>query len=90
MLLHLTMLINTRKGIDMTIYEIKRLTKKTAPYFFSKDTLRFFGQTLKDFKVFPEYEGRYTITAPIYDNHGKYMGETVRYFNPKNNQLESE
>ena len=75
---------------QLTIYDIKGLTKETAPCFFSKDTLSFFNQTLKDFKVFPEYEGRYTITAPRYDNYGKYMGETVRYFNPKNNQLESE
>lgn len=73
-----------------TIYDIKRLSMGTSPYFFSRKTMKFFNQTLKDFKVFPEYKGRYTITAPRYDAHGKYMGETVRYFNPVNNQLESE
>ena len=29
----------------MTIYEIKKQTKKTAPYFFNRETLKFFGQT---------------------------------------------
>tara|TARA_R100000664_G_scaffold3_1_gene12 strand:+ start:330 stop:572 length:243 start_codon:yes stop_codon:yes gene_type:complete len=80
--------MNTNK--KLTIYDIKRLTMETSPYFFSRDTMKFFNQTLKDFKVFPKYEGRYTITAPRYDNQGKYMGETVKYFNPKNNKLESE
>lgn len=74
----------------LTIYDIKRLSIETSPYFFTRKTMKFFNQTLKDFKVFPEYKGRHTITAPRYDNQGKYMGETVRYFNPKNNQLESE
>ena len=46
----------------MTIYEIKQRTKKTAPYFFSKDTMRFFGQTLKDFKVSKQNDGRFKIT----------------------------
>ena len=88
MLLHLTMLINTRKGIDMTIYEIKRLTKKTAPYFFSKDTLRFFGQTLKDFKVYKQKDGRFKIIAPSGPNWSNAL-QTVRFFNPLNNKLES-
>tara|TARA_R100001460_G_scaffold58869_1_gene98683 strand:- start:1351 stop:1584 length:234 start_codon:yes stop_codon:yes gene_type:complete len=72
-----------------TIYEIKRLTEKSAPYFFSRNTMRFFNQTLRDFKVFSKHEGKYTITAPRYDNQGKYTGETVRYFNPITNELET-
>ena len=35
----------------MTIHEIKERTKKTNPHFFSRDTMKFFNQTLKDFKV---------------------------------------
>jgi len=73
-----------------TIYEIKRLTKESAPYFFSKDTMKFFNQTLKDFKVFSEKNGKYKITAPSYDFKGDYMGDTVRYFNPMTNELETE
>ena len=73
----------------MTIYEIKRLTNKTAPYFFSKDTMRFFGQTLRSFKVKKQKDGRFKVSAPSGDNwDGDY--ETVRYFNPKNNELELE
>ena len=74
------------KGIKniMTIYEIKRLTKETAPYFFSRDTMKFFNQTLKDFKVKKQIDGRYKITAK-----GRYNTTTKRFFNPKNNELES-
>ena len=68
----------------LTIYDIKRLTMETSPYFFSKDTMKFFGQTMRDFKVSLLNDGRYKISAPSQDF------ETVRYFNPENNQLESE
>ena len=75
----------------MTIYEIKRLTNVTAPYFFSKDTMRFFGQTLRSFKVKKQKDGRFKISAPsnsapAYALYGDC--ETVRYFNPDNNELE--
>jgi len=75
----------------MTIYEIKKRTKKTAPFFFSSDTMRFNGQKLTDFKVEKEDDGRYKISAPI---NPFFLGsenkhETVRYFNPDNNILEN-
>ena len=73
----------------MTIYEIKERTKKTAPYFFSKDSMKFFGQTMKSFAVEKQFDGRYRISAPSGDNwSGHYL--TVRYFNPINNELERE
>lgn len=72
----------------MTIYEIKRLTEKTAPHFFTAKTLKFFGQTLRSFKVYKQKDGRYLITAPF--GPGKPEGQTVRYFNPINNELERE
>jgi hypothetical protein len=75
-----------------TIYEIKERTKITAPYFFSKDTMKFFNQALKDFKV--ERVGEkdiFKISAPSYDRYtGKLMGVTTRYFNPINNTLNNE
>ena len=71
----------------MTIYEIKELTKETAPYFFSKDTMKFFGQTLKDFRVKKHDDGRYKITAPSGSNW-EHEHTTVRFFNPENNELE--
>ena len=72
----------------MTIHEIKRLTKKTAPYFFDKNTMKHFGQTMKDFTVKKLQDNRYLVTAPIYDSNVVLVGETVRYFNPSNNELE--
>tara|TARA_R100000008_G_scaffold13859_1_gene6767 strand:+ start:155 stop:376 length:222 start_codon:yes stop_codon:yes gene_type:complete len=71
----------------MTIYEIKQRTKKTAPYFFSRNTMRFFGQTLKDFKVSKQEDGRFKITAPSGAKWGNDL-QTIRYFNPFNNKLE--
>jgi len=67
-----------------TIYEIKRLAKEKAPYFFSKDTMKFFNQTLKDFKVESVKDGRFKISA---DSFGE--NETIRFFNPITNDLET-
>jgi hypothetical protein len=66
----------------MTISEIKKLTAETAPYYFARDTMRFFKQRMSDFKVSKCEDGRYLIQAP-----SKY-GTSVRYFNPVNNELE--
>ena len=40
----------TSKAIK-TIYEIKRAVSETAPHFFSRNTMKFFGQRMKDFHV---------------------------------------
>jgi len=73
----------------MTIYDIKERTKETSPYFFSKDTMKWFGQTMNSFIVYEQDDGRYKITAPSGDNWD-YLHETVRFFNPSNNKLEKE
>ena len=71
----------------MTIYEIKARTLETAPYFFTRDTMKFFGQTMKSFTVKKQTDGRYFISAPrMFD--GKINGYTTRFFNPANNLLE--
>jgi hypothetical protein len=71
----------------MTIYEIKRRTVETAPYFFSRDTMRFFGQTLRSFHVWKQPDGKYLITAQSGSNWpGKHT--TRRLFNPETNELE--
>ncbi len=67
-----------------TIYEIKRLTKEKAPYFFSKDTMKFFNQTLRDFKVESVKDGRFKISADSFGDN-----ETIRFFNPITNDLET-
>jgi len=71
----------------MTIYEIKERTQKTEPYFFSKDTMKFVGQTLKEFKVYKTKNGRFKIVAKS-GNSWDYKHETIRYYNPDNNKLE--
>ncbi len=70
-----------------TIYEIAELTSKTSPYFFSKKTLKFFGQRMSSFKVYKQDDGRYLITAPMIKG-GKRVGATEKYFNPNTNELE--
>lgn len=73
----------------MTIYEIKKRTKETAPYFFSKDSMKFFGQRLKDFKVKKQLDGRFKILAKSGKNW-ENTHWTIRFFNPENNELERE
>ena len=70
----------------MTIYEIKKQTKKTSPHFFSKETLKFFGQTMKSFKVSKLNNKEYLITAPSYWS-GELMGNTQRIFNTETKKL---
>ena len=65
----------------------QNLTSQTAPYFFNTDTMRFFGQTMSKFKVKKQPDGRYLISAPMYCS-GKKVGQTIRYYNPINNELE--
>ena len=70
-----------------TIYDIARLTSETSPHFFSKKTLKFFGQKMSSFKVYKQDDGRYLITAPMMHG-GKQVGATQKYFNPETNELE--
>ncbi len=73
----------------MSVYQIKRLTKETSPFFFSRGSLRFFGQTLKDFRVYKQKNGKYLLTAPMFCGPGGHRcGTTERLFNPATNELE--
>lgn len=73
----------------MTIYEIKRRTAETSPYYFSRNSLKFFDQTLRHFSVTKQIDGRYKIAAPMFDKFSKkVIGQSVRFFNPINNELE--
>ena len=76
----------------MTISEIKDRSHKHAPYFFSKDTLSWFGQTMSSFRVKKMDERFYKISAPMIDksNGNKYMGETIRYFDNVTDELHSQ
>ena len=74
----------------MTIYDIKaRVAGKT--HYFDKDTLQFFGQTMRSFHVEKMADGRYHVWAPSYwHNHGKreLMGISETCFNPETDTLE--
>lgn len=73
----------------MTIYEIKYQTRETEPYYFSKATMRFFGKTLRDFRVMKMADGRYRITAPVRSRFSdKILSESVQYYNPITRKLE--
>ena len=41
-------IMEKKKGKKPTIAEIKRNTKKNAPYFFDAKTMKFFGQRMSD------------------------------------------
>jgi len=71
-----------------TIYEIEYAVRETSPYFFSKASLKFFGQTKSKFKVYQaNEEGKYLISAPMKLDE-KIVGYTERLFNPETNKLE--
>lgn len=72
-----------------TIYEIADRVAKTEPYFFSKDTLKFFGQKKADFRVSKKRkDGKHLISAPIKNPEGEIIGHTKRYYDPITNRLE--
>jgi len=73
-----------------SIYEIKRLSAETNPHFFDRDTMKFFGQRMSSFYCELIEDGRTKISAPMRDRDGRKIGMSVRYFNPKNNELELE
>jgi len=77
----------TKKGGYMTIYEIKERTQATAPYFFSRNNMKFAGQTMKSFKVYKQADGKFLITAESGKNW-EYKHTTKRLFNPVTNELE--
>lgn len=66
----------------MNIYEIKRRTEQTAPFFFTRKTLQFFGQTMKSFTVKKLSTTKYKISAKR-----KYGGYTERIFDTESNTL---
>ena len=73
----------------LSIYDIKRLSYAKSPYFFDTKTLKFFGQTMRSFKVARNFEsGIYFIIAPMKDRQGNQIGFTTRFFNPVTNELE--
>jgi hypothetical protein len=63
-----------------TVYDIKQ-SLALGPHFFSRDTLRFFGQTMSSFKTdwHNKDQGIVRIYAPMRDHTGQRMGTTERF-----------
>jgi hypothetical protein len=74
----------------MSIHEIARrtLNSTNSRYYFSRDTLAYFGQTIESFTV-KKCGAYYRISAPSHWQ-GKFMGDSVRYFDPQTNELLTE
>ena len=83
----------------MTIYEIKRLVKRhdsQNQHFFTRSSMKFFKQTLKDFRVRKLADGKFLIWAKnksmwINEDQAGYggidMSLTCRVFDPETNSL---
>lgn len=72
-----------------TIYDIKYLTRGTSPHFFTRQTMKFFGQTMKSFSVYKTSNSNvWRICAEIRNPYnGKQMGLTERWFDARTNEL---
>jgi len=68
----------------MTIYEIKRRSQEKKPYYFNRDTMKCFNQTLKDFKVYKLENNIYQFRA------NRPYGETIAYFDAITNDINSD
>lgn len=71
--------------MSLTIYDIKYATLKNSPYYFDRETMKFFRQKMSDFKIVTSYSGHVYIYAPRYfwdRNINKYVksGYSVRQF----------
>jgi len=72
----------------MTIYEIKKMTEKSNPSFFSKNTLKFFGQKMNDFHVKKTKKSNlFYFYAQIKDYQGVLRGLTERLFDSNTNEI---
>lgn len=72
----------------MTIYEIKKRTEKSSPYFFKRNALKFFGQKMNDFHVKKTKKSNlFYFYAQIKDYRGVLRGLTERLFDSHTNEL---
>lgn len=78
----------------MTIYDIKREVESTEGdhYYFTRKTMKYFGQRLRDFKVnkikIGVNKGNFILYAPSYFD-GRKSGYSVRMFVPETKKLET-
>lgn len=72
--------------VTPSIYEIKTASHFKSPYFFSRDSMRFFGQTMRSFKVVKSPTDRIFLYAAMRAD-GRLMGYTFREFVPATGEL---
>ena len=73
------------KVAPLSIYDIKRICEENGSYFFSRQSMKFFGQKMADFSVRRHGVDKFYISA----KWGKGIaGKTERIFNPFTGELE--
>jgi|688.fasta_scaffold129893_2 hypothetical protein len=73
------------KVAPLTIYDIKRAVEEKSSFFFSRQSMKFFGQKMADFSVRRHGVDKFYICA----KWGKGIaGKTERIFNPFTGELE--
>jgi len=74
-----------------TITQIKQ-SGVLGQYFFSRDTLRFFGQTMSSFKTDwqDKDNGIVRLYAPMIDYLGENVGTTERFLQVESNAITNE
>lgn len=74
-----------------TISEIKLATEEKSPYFFTRKSMKFFGQVMRDFRVKQTSKGNIYIYAPTYTGKGgSFFGYTIRQFTGNDLKLVSD
>jgi len=76
--------------MKVTIHTIKADYQANNPegHFFDRDSMKFFGQTLKSFKVRKLDDSRFHISAPMRDRSGQHMGTSERVYDFTTHKLE--
>lgn len=72
--------------MSYTIEEIARHNEEVGNQYFSRDTLRCFGQSLRSFTV-KEVKGRVFVYGRSYDGK-QFMGYSLREYNPTSGHMD--
>ena len=73
----------------MTIYDIKRICDERGSHYFSRETLRNFGQRMKDFKVYKLTETTYEVFVPV-SQGGKFLYMSRKIFDVESGKFGTE
>jgi hypothetical protein len=70
----------------LTISDIKYQVEQKGSYFFSRSSMKFFKQTIKDFSVKRYGDDKFYLSSKY--GNGCPIGKTERIFNPFSGELE--